>query len=181
VRAGLRALLRSEPGILPCSVVDGMVQALEALERVRPDVVIADFHLEDGDGLRLARRVKEAPDPPGVLVYSAYAGPELGLLAAMSGAEAVVSKSATPDELFDAIRRVARGERLIGHPSADDLAHAGNVLDDGDLPILGMLVEGTPLEDVAGVLRLGRSELHARIDHMASRLAPRLHRDPAWS
>jgi DNA-binding NarL/FixJ family response regulator len=180
VRTGLHTLLRSEPGILPRAVTGSVREAERVIERLRPDVVLADYQLEDGDGLALCRYVKALPDAPFLVIYSAYAGNELTLAAALSGVDALVSKSARPDELFDAVRRVARGDRLLPHPAPDLMAKASETLEPEDLPILGMLVEGTPPNEVADVLRIDRDDLDKRIEAMAQRLGPRLDHEPAW-
>jgi DNA-binding NarL/FixJ family response regulator len=179
VRAGLHTLLRSEPGILPRAVAGSVAEAEEVIQRETPDVVLADYQLGDGDGLALCRRVKALPSAPAVLLYSAYARSELALAAVVSGVDALVCKSAPPEELFDAVRLVARGQRLMPHPAPDELAAASDVLEPDDLPVLGMLVEGTPPGEVAEVLRIGRPELDARVEAMVLRLGPRLEREPA--
>ncbi len=65
VRAGLALLLRAEPGLVPVGAAAGVTDAQELLARERPDVVLLEPRLRDGDGLALCRRVKaEGPAPP---------------------------------------------------------------------------------------------------------------------
>ena len=66
VRAGLAMLLRTEPGLVPVGSAEGAHDGLELVSRQRPDVVILDPQLLDGDGLGTCRRSARArPRPQG--------------------------------------------------------------------------------------------------------------------
>src|SRR6478752_765686 len=102
-RAGLSMLLRTEPGLVPVGAAAGAHDGAELAERLRPDVVLLEPHLLDGDGLGLCRRLRAAAEAPRVILYSAGADAELGLLARVAGADGLVDKAASPQALFDAI------------------------------------------------------------------------------
>jgi two-component system, NarL family, response regulator DevR len=178
VRAGLLTLLRREPGMVPVAVADCVDDGMAAIARKRPDVALVDYQLPDGDGLALCRRVKALSDPPRVLIYSAYASHELRMPALLSRADGLIDKSAPPEQLFEAIRRATRGERLMARPSPDEMAEAAGMLAAEDLPIVGMLLDGTPPHEVAQVLRIGSADLDERIEAMSRRFEPKLDREP---
>src|SRR3954469_17848834 len=73
LRAGLRALLEQEPGIVFAGAVPGEKQLMRALPELRPDVVVLDYALGRGDGLSACFRIKQLPHPPAVVLYTAYA------------------------------------------------------------------------------------------------------------
>ena len=64
VRAGLAVLLRSEPGLVPVGAATGAGDAAELLARERPDVVMLEPGLLDGDGIALCRRLTAEPAGP---------------------------------------------------------------------------------------------------------------------
>ncbi len=170
MRAGLAAVLRAEPGFVPLDVAASATELWPALHRTRPDVVVLDYHLPTDDGLVLCRRIKRDPVAPRVLLYSAYADTALTIPALLAGVDAIVSKSAPASELYDVLRRVVRGERVLPPISRELLDAAGASLEPGDLPILGMTLEGTPVGEMAVTLGVETSEIARRLDLMIGQL-----------
>jgi DNA-binding NarL/FixJ family response regulator len=170
MRAGLTAVLRAEPGFVPLDAATSESDLWPTLNRTKPDVVVLDYHLPGDDGLVLCRRIKRQVPAPAVLLYSAYAEAALTIPARLAGADGLVSKSAPANELYDAIRRVARGERVLPPISRELLDDAGNRLSSEELPILGMTLEDTPLRDIASTLAVEPTEIAHRIDRMIKRL-----------
>ena len=174
VRAGLLVLLDSEPGIVSLGAVDGAKQAVEQAGRGRPDLILADYQLSEGDGLALCRTMEALPEPPRVLLYSAYAGDDLAIAALVAGANGVVSKAAPPDELFEAIRLAARGEDVLPPLSRQVVAETARALEAEDMAILGMRVARTPVAQIADTLRTDREHVERRIDIILTRLKRRV-------
>ncbi|MBW3608652.1 MAG: response regulator transcription factor [Actinobacteria bacterium] len=170
MRAGLIAVLRAEPGFVPLDAAHSDRDLWPMLNRTRPDVVVLDYHLPGDDGLVLCRRIKRQMPAPAVLLYSAHADAALTIPARLAGVDGLVSKSAPANELYDAIRRVARGERVLPPISRELLDDAGNRLKSDELPILGMTIEDTPLLDIAATLGIAPAEVAHRIDRMIKRL-----------
>jgi DNA-binding NarL/FixJ family response regulator len=170
VRAGLAMLLRTEPGLVPVGAAHGAADGLELVARQRPAVVLLEHHLPDGDGLSLTRRLKTLPSAPQVIVYTADTDRTLALLARVAGADGLVDKAAASDELFEAIRVVARGDTALPPLEAHDLDAAAHRIDPDDLALLAMLVDGTPVIDAADTLRLDKRKVGRRIERILGRL-----------
>ncbi|HEX2104277.1 MAG TPA: response regulator transcription factor [Solirubrobacteraceae bacterium] len=170
LRAGLTAVLDAEPGIVPLDAATSEDDLWPALRRTRPDVVLLDYHLPGRDGVALCRQVKRTLPPPKVLLYSAYADASLAIPALLAGADGVVHKGAPAGELYEALRLVAKGRRVLPPLSRELLSGAGARLDPEDLPVLGMVLDETPRGEVARTLRLEPASLDARIDRMLDRL-----------
>jgi DNA-binding NarL/FixJ family response regulator len=170
VRAGLAILLRTEPGLVPVGASHGAADGLELVRREQPAVVLLEHHLPDGDGLSLTRRLKALAPAPQVIVYTADTDRTLALLARVAGADGLVDKAASPGELFEAIRMVARGDTALPALEAHDLDAAAHRIDPDDLALLAMLVDGTPAVDAADTLRLDQRKVGRRIERMLGRL-----------
>jgi DNA-binding NarL/FixJ family response regulator len=170
VRAGLAMLLRTEPGLVPVGAANGVHDGVDLVGRLRPNVVLLEHHLPDGDGLSLTRRLKALARAPQVIIYTADPDGALVLLARVAGADGLVDKAAAPEELFDAIRVVARGEPALPPLEPHDLDAAAHRIDPEDLALLAMLVDGTPPGDVADTLRLDRRNVGRRIERLLGRL-----------
>jgi DNA-binding NarL/FixJ family response regulator len=170
MRAGLTAVLRAEPGIVPLGTASSEEDLGPMLSRTRPDVVLLDYHLPGADGLKLCRRLKRELPAPAVLLYSAYADGAMVVPAILAGADGLMNKSAPAPELFDALRAVARGDRVLPPVPRALVEAAGHRVDAEDLPILAMMVDGTPPAEIAGALRRDVRDVARRIDVMIERL-----------
>jgi DNA-binding NarL/FixJ family response regulator len=172
-RAGLSMLLRTERGLVPVGAAAGAHDGAELAERLRPDVVLLEPHLLDGDGLGLCRRLRAAAEGPRVILYAGDMDPVLGLLARVAGADGLVDKAAEPVALFDAIRVVARGGSALPPVDTVELDAAAHRIDPEDLALLAMLVDLTPAADVADTLHLDRRRMGRRIERLLGRLRAR--------
>ena len=173
LRAGLHTVLESEPGIVYTGESDGKEESVwPLLRRVGPDVVLLDYHLPKGDGLQLCYRIKQQVPAPAIIIFSAYASPELTVPALLAKADAVLNKGVAARELFETIRAVGTGERLVGTPSAALLHEAHARIAEDDRALIGMLLDGTPEIEVAQML--GRSVADVR--HVVQRTLSALRR-----
>jgi DNA-binding NarL/FixJ family response regulator len=170
VRAGLTVLLRAEPGLVPVGAATDSHDGHELVERQRPGVVLLD---PAGDGLALCRRLRALADPPRVVLYAAHGDPSLPVSARVAGADGLVDKAAEPEELFEAIRVVARGGSALPPLDRGQLDAAAHRVDPEDLALLAMLVDRTPPSDAAETLHMDRRRLGRRIEAILGRLRSR--------
>jgi len=173
VRAGLAMLLRTEPGLVPVGAAVGAHDGLELASRQRPDVVLLDPQLHDGDGLGTCRRLRALDPAPRVVLYSAGGDPSLPVTARVAGADGLVDKAAPAEELFEAVRMVARGASALPPLDREQLDRAAHRVDSEDLALLAMLVDRTEPADVAATLRMDKRKLSGRIERVLGRLRSR--------
>ena len=170
VRAGLVALLRQEPGFVPMATAPTAAAAIDVVTSEDVDVAIVDYHLPDATGIELCHRL---PDDVGAVIYTGVALDGVVIAALVAGARGVVSKAAPAEELFDAVREVARGR--TAHPPVPPhaLAAAGRRIGEEDLPIIGMALDHTTPAEMADALRIATTELQRRISRVLDALQPR--------
>ena len=172
LRAGVHTVIDSEPGLVFVGESDGTEESVwPLLRRTGPDVVLLDYHLPTGDGLQLSHQIKRQPTPPRVLLYSAYASPPLALPALLAGADGLIDKGLPARDLYESIRRVSRGERLVPEVSRYLLGEALADLDDADRRVVGLLLDGTSDADVAEALRIAPAEVEQATRRILSRLS----------
>lgn len=175
VRLGLQRVLEREPGLLLCAVVADEEGLRAAVAAERPDVVLLDYDLGSTDGLTLCQQVKQRPDPPAVVIYSAFASPALAIPAALAQADGLLDKVLPVDTLLDAIRRVVRGEWIGPKPPAEMLRAAGATIEPDDLPVLSMLVERVTPAEIAQTLGIQPTDVLRRAQRMRGRLLASRH------
>lgn len=163
VRLGLRELLSAEPGFEVLEACATAEAAVAFAERTRIDVAVVDYQLGGRSGLWVSRKLKRLPDPPAVLIYSAFSDYLLAAACVVAEADGLVSKAALGAELCDRIREAARGvTRLpIVPPSLADSMRRR--LDPEEQAIYGLLRAGIPTDQVGRTLGLAHGELEARL------------------
>lgn len=113
VRAGIRALLESLPGV---EVVGETGDGLEAVEHVRrdsPDAILLDITLPGMNGLEAAARIAKLDVPTRVLMLSMHASPEYAARAFAAGAAGYLNKDSAFDELATALEEILAGRRYL--------------------------------------------------------------------
>ncbi|MDO9713510.1 response regulator [Paracraurococcus lichenis] len=158
IRSGLRRLL----GNFAAAEIMEAATGREALATVRtgqPDMVLLDLGLPDLGGLELLRRLLLERPVLRILVFSMYPEAFRAAQALRAGAAGYVSKRATPEELVDAVRRVAEGGRYIEREIAQELALRAAEADSPveqlsgrDIEILRLLSAGRSLAEIAATL-----------------------------
>jgi two-component system, NarL family, invasion response regulator UvrY len=145
VRAGLRRLLSLDPQTEIWEATSGK-EALSIFKARRPDLVILDLNLPGIGGLEVIGRLKADDAAVRILVLSVHDNALYVTRAMQAGAIGYVSKGAPPDEILEAVKRVAAGRPFIEQSIAQELA------------LLNIRRPSDPLKELSrrelGVLRL---------------------------
>jgi len=124
VRDGIAAVLNAEPDVEAVGTADSAEEMLDAIERVRPDVVLLDLALPGMSGVEAAARLNRlAPRVP-VVVFSAHDDDDAIVAAVGAGARGYVVKGAPGAEIVRAVREVHAGGSYFQGPAAAAVAAA---------------------------------------------------------
>jgi DNA-binding NarL/FixJ family response regulator len=128
-------------------------EALEAIERLQPEVVIMDVRLPGIDGISAVKRIQQASPAVETVVFSAYGDKRLLSDALAAGARGYVMKGSPPEDLLRAIRTVTGGKAFVDPSLSPTLlmatAAADAPLSEREREILQLLAEGFHTEEVA--------------------------------
>jgi DNA-binding NarL/FixJ family response regulator len=113
-RAGIRALLLTEPDLAVVGEAATGAEAVAQAERLQPDVVVMDLNMPDLNGIEATRRITYASPHIAVLVLSMFEADDSVFAAVQAGARGYLLKGAPKAEVLRAIRAVASGEALFG-------------------------------------------------------------------
>ena len=155
VRTALAALLGLEEDFEVVATVGRGDEVVAAAKAHRPDVALLDIQMPGIDGLAAAAVLAQELPECRSLILTTFGRPGYLRRAMESGARGFVVKDAPAEQLSDAIRRVAAGERVVD-PSlaADTLAHGTSPLTPRERDVLVAARSGTTVAEVAQALFL---------------------------
>jgi DNA-binding NarL/FixJ family response regulator len=114
VRAGLLTILGRQPDLEVVGEAGDGLQAVAAVRRLRPDVVLMDIRMPNLDGLEALRRIMADGEPaPRIIVLTTFDLDEYVFAALRAGASGFLLKGTPTEQLVTAVRAVAEGDALI--------------------------------------------------------------------
>jgi DNA-binding NarL/FixJ family response regulator len=184
IRAGLRAVIDASGDLTVVGEVTDGVDVVEAVARLRPDVVVMDVRMPRVDGIQATRTLlTRFPEPPRVLVVTTFENDEYVYEALRAGAGGFLLKRARPERIVEAVRLVARGDSLLFPAAVRRLAAAyggprterlpGARLTDREGEILVLMAEGLNNAEIAGRLVLGVETVKTHVGSVLGKLGVR--------
>jgi len=182
VRAGFRKLLEVDPEIeVVAEAADGL-EAVEAVQRLNPDVVLMDIRMPGVDGLEATRRLGSDTSTR-VLMLTTFGLTEYVYEALQAGASGFLLKDSPAEELLAAVHVVARGDALLDpsvtraviaefsrRPRRADLARKLDELTWRELEVLRLLVRGLSNAEIARELVVGDGTVKTHVARILQKL-----------
>jgi two-component system, NarL family, invasion response regulator UvrY len=175
VRAGLKQILAEASDIEVTAEAGDGHDLLRLIRKGGIDVVLLDITMPGLTGLDALKQIKvENPDLP-ILVLSMHPEDQYGIRVLKAGAGGYLMKSAAPDQLVGAIRKVYRGGKYVSPSLAEKMAFGlqtgasglpHEVLSDREYQVLCMIASGKTVKEIAAELALSEktvSTYRARI------------------
>jgi two-component system, NarL family, response regulator DevR len=153
VRHGLGLMIGDAEDLELVGHVHNGEEVLEAIERLRPEVVIMDVRLPGIDGISTVKRIAQSCPGVHTVMFSAYGDKRLLSDAIAAGARGYVMKGSPPEDLLRAIRTVVAGKPFVDPSLSPTLLMSQVGLDapltEREREILQLLAEGLHTEEVA--------------------------------
>jgi len=182
VRSGLRALLESLPGITVAVEAEDGESLLRALAGQPVSVILSDIRMPGLDGLGMLTRLRAGGDTTPVILLTTFDETELPLRAAEAGAQGFLLKDASPEDLHEAIIRVARGETLLAPVATDpvraryafrDQSPPSEGFTDREVSILRLIAGGYSNKEIARSVHLSEGTVKNYVSEILDKLGTR--------
>ena len=179
VREGLAAMLEREPDLEVVGEARDGQEAIEQVAALRPDVVLMDLQMPRVDGVEAIRQIRERHGGVHVLVLTTYGDDESIFRGIEAGARGYLLKDAPRDELFRAVRAVARGESLLQPAVATRLLNrvarrpaqpAPETLTERELEVLRLLARGAANKEIGAALHISESTVKTHVANIFQKL-----------
>lgn len=118
VRGGLLRISELEPRIRVVGEAASMLAALESARRLRPEIILMDVRLPDGDGIEACRHIKTWLPETRILFLTSYADNQFVLAAMAAGADGYLLKESDAQRIVAAIAEVLRGGTVFNPVAA---------------------------------------------------------------
>jgi two-component system response regulator NreC len=173
MRGGLRSIINAERDMVVVAEADGITEAVDLIDEVRPEVIVTDLCMDGGDGLDAMRTVKNKAPWLRILVLAVQGSGEFFLLAMRAGADGYLTRDAEPVEVVNAIRCVSKGHNYVNasivtmlvstyvcKTRRGDPGDPYDVLSDREREILCLAAAGHTNRGIAEILRLSERTIH---------------------
>jgi DNA-binding NarL/FixJ family response regulator len=184
MRAGLRAVLSSDPRV---EVVGEAADGREAIERTRrldPDVVLMDVRMPNLDGIAATRQIAGAARRARILMLTTFEDDDYVFGALTAGASGFLLKRTQPEQLIEAIHTVAAGESLLSpsvtrtvinrmaqQPEPDpSAARRLRSLTPRERDVLAVLARGLSNAEIAAALVVEESTVKTHVKRILAKL-----------
>ncbi|KIH98817.1 MerR family transcriptional regulator [Streptomonospora alba] len=155
VRGALASMLNLESDITVVAHVGSGEEVLPAAKDARPDVALIDIQMPGKDGLAASAELHSALPDCRILICTTFGRPGYLARAMSAGATGFVVKDAPPEELGKAVRKVARGIKVVDPALAtESLIHGINPLTQREQEVLRAVGQGSTVGDMAARLHL---------------------------
>jgi DNA-binding NarL/FixJ family response regulator len=175
VRAGLRIILDSESGITVVGEASDGSTAIQLAGQLRPDVICMDVEMPGMDGIEATRHLAaDAQSSAGILILTTFNRDDYLFEALEAGASGFLLKTASPENLIEAVHVVARGDALLSpdvtrrvisqfsRPATTTISTAPE-LTRRESDVLGLVVRGLSNAEIAARLFVGEATVKSHV------------------
>ena len=181
VREGTRRLLEAESDVEVVAEAASGEEAVEAVQRLHPDIAIIDIAMPGIGGIQATREIKTSCPETAVLILSAYDDEPYLIALLEAGAAGFLLKNVHGQELLNAIHAVSRGESVLPpllaekmmrrlSTQADPTPRTSDLLSERELDVLRLAARGLANKEIARRMGLSIRTVHSHLANIFTKM-----------
>src|ERR1700719_889312 len=173
VREGLVAIFKSQKDIKVVAEATNGEEACELCQKLSPDVLLLDLRMPKKDGLQaITELMARGATKPRIIVMTTYESEEDIRRALKAGAKGYLVKGTAPQQIREAVRKVAEGESLLPAAVTSKLAVSMDdpELSEGERKVLQYMPNGRSNKEIGQVLYISENTLKAHVKSILTKL-----------
>jgi DNA-binding NarL/FixJ family response regulator len=173
VREGLAAIFKSQKDIKVVAEASNGEEACELYDQLLPDVVLLDLRMPKKDGLQVITELASRKGPKArIIVMTTYESEEDIRRTLKAGAKGYLAKGTAPQEIRDAVRKVAGGDSLLPASIASKLAESMThpELSERELQVLQYMAKGRSNKEIGQILYISENTVKAHVKSILAKL-----------
>ncbi|MBR1563832.1 MAG: response regulator transcription factor [Paludibacteraceae bacterium] len=150
-----------------------IADAAGQLEEKKPDLLLLDIAMPDGDGIEALPKLRKASQDTKIIILTMYSEAEVIQRAIKSGVDGYLMKDSDAEEILAAIEHVSKGEKYISPAAASKAAALTETipqLTPREREVLKLIVEGKSSREAAKVLYLGFETVRSYTKYLRQKL-----------
>jgi len=179
VRAGIRQVLAFAEDIEVVAEANDGEEAQTLLEQHFPDVAVLDIQMPKVSGIEVTRWIRKNHKDVGILVLTAYNDDPYVTAVLQAGANGYILKTASPEELIQAVREVYKGksvldpsvtQKLMSHFVTGAMAQGIDQLTSRELEVLSLAAKGYTNKAIGAQLGISNRTVQGHLAHIFNKL-----------
>lgn len=182
IRFALKYIIDNTLDLQVCGEASSARDALELIEKKKPDILILDISLDDSHGLELTGTIHSLYPDLAIIIYSAHEERVFAERAFKAGARGYVEKSERETRILDAIRAIKNGNHYLSERMSTLLVQKSiggsgtgyednlSELTDRELQVFQLLGEGKTVHEIGELLHMSRKTVETHRRHIKEKL-----------
>src|SRR4051812_33573643 len=172
LRTGVANIINQEPDLEVVAQAGDGVEALEAFERLHPDVILLDLRMPRMEGVEVVRRIRERDPRARVIILTTYDTDDEISRALKAGAKAYALKDIAAEQLVTCIRDVLAGKTYLAPAAAAKLAEGVTrvQLTPREIAALRLMADGKANKEIATALSISERTVKTHLGHLFEKL-----------
>ncbi|AOY78461.1 hypothetical protein BJL90_19020 [Clostridium formicaceticum] len=177
VRLGMKSLIDQTPGLTVCGEAESLMEAYRQVQKLKPDIVLLDINMPDGDGSVACREIKKIKSKVKVIILTAFADDSIMIETTRAGADGYLLKNIDSKTIIKAIQDVALGnsilESTIVSRALDVAKHSSNTSEDlilQERKILDYISQGKTNKEIGEALYIAEKTVRNNVSKIMKKI-----------
>lgn len=177
VRWGIKSLIERNPKFLVCGESETLEDAYEKVKDLKPDIVLLDLKLPDGDGATGCRKMKTIMPNVKIIILTAYGEDQIVVEAIKAGADGFLLKNIDSSKIISAIQEVSVGNSVYDPSVVNKVMsivrrnnELDNILSNQEKNILDLICQGKTNKDIAEKLFIAEKTVRNNVSKIMKKI-----------